>query len=218
MSQGNWADADFSGLKDLHGKFSSSNMLRCLFIGSDLSGLLLKNNNVDSCDFSNSNFSNSHIHHSNLLNNLFKNCSLKETEFSGSNLSGCNLTDASLQETRFSTSFMYGCDLTGADLTGVVIKSGGLEKNTITDSVWSHTSFIGSHLVDMVFEGKLENCSFENCSFKKVTFQNVTLINTFFKNNNLKKVQFIDCKVDRMTFAFLKTGKADLTGITLLPS
>jgi len=34
MSRGNWVGADFSGLKNLHQKFSSSNMQRCLFIGS----------------------------------------------------------------------------------------------------------------------------------------------------------------------------------------
>ena len=84
MSRGNWVDADFSGLKNLHEKFSSSNMQRCKFIGSDLSGLLLKNNNVDSCDFSGSDISNSHIQSSNLSKNIFKDCSLKETEFSES--------------------------------------------------------------------------------------------------------------------------------------
>jgi len=48
-------------------------------------------------------------------------------------------------------------------------------------------------------------------------FQNVTLVNTFFKNNtNLKRIQFIDCKVDRMTYEFLKQGNADLKGVTLL--
>src|SRR5512137_2734233 len=36
MSRGNWVDADFSGLKNLYEKFSSSNMQRCLFVGSDL--------------------------------------------------------------------------------------------------------------------------------------------------------------------------------------
>ena len=54
MSRGNWVDADFSGLNNLHDKFSSSNMQRCLFIASDMSGLLLKSNNVDGCDFSGS--------------------------------------------------------------------------------------------------------------------------------------------------------------------
>jgi uncharacterized protein YjbI with pentapeptide repeats len=207
MSRGNWVDADFSGLKNLHEKFSSSNMQRCKFIGSDLSGLLLKNNNVNSCDFSGSDFSSSHIQNSNLANNLFKECSLKDTEFS--------------------ESYIYGCDFTGADFTGVVIKlggftgvvvkSGGLEKNTIANAVWNRTSFIDTQIADIVFAGTLEDCYFENCAFTRVTFQNSTLINTFFKNNKkLKRIRFIDCKVDRMTYEFLKQGKADLTGITLL--
>ena len=52
MSRGNWVGADFSGLKNLHEKFGSSNMQRCKFIGSDLSGLHLNCNNVERCDFS----------------------------------------------------------------------------------------------------------------------------------------------------------------------
>lgn len=196
MSRGNWADADFSGLKNLHEKFSSSNMQRCLFIGSDLSGLLLTSNNVNSCDFTGSDFSSSHIQNSNLSNNLFKDCSLKETEFSGS--------------------YIYGCDFTDADFTGVVVKSGGFEKNTIANAVWNSTSFIDTQIVDIVFDGTLEDCYFENCVFTRVKFQNSTLINTFFKNKSLKRIRFIDCQADRMTYAFLKNGKADLTGITLL--
>ena len=51
----------------------------------------------------------------------------------------------------------------------------------------------------------------------EVKFQNSTLINTFFKNNKkLKQVQFIDCKTDKLTYAFLKNENADLSGITLL--
>ena len=196
MSRGDWVDADFSGLKNLHEKFSSSNMQRCLFIGSDMSGLLLKNNNVDSCDFSGSDFSNSHIQNSHLSNNLFKDCSLKET--------------------KFSESYIYGCDFTGADFTGVEFKSGGLEKNTIANAVWNRTSFKTIYVADIVFEGTLEDCYFENCSFTRVTFKNATLINTFFKNKSLKRIRFIDCQADRMTYEFLKNGKADLSGITLL--
>ncbi|MFH0842127.1 MAG: pentapeptide repeat-containing protein [Bacteroidota bacterium] len=196
MSRGNWVDADFSGLKNLHDKFSSSNMQRCKFIGSDMSGLLLKSNNVDTCDFSNSDFSRSHIQNSNLSNNLFKDCSMKETEFS--------------------ESYICGCDFTGADFTGVVLKSGGLEKNTIANAVWNRTSFIDTQIADIVFAGTLEDCYFENCAFNRVTFQNATIINTFFKNKSLKRIRFIDCQADRMTYEFLKNGKADLTGITLL--
>ena len=198
MSRGNWVDADFSGLKNLHEKFSSSNMQRCMFIGSDLPGLLLKNNNVDTCDFSGSNFSSSHVQNSHLSANLFKDCSLKETEFSGS--------------------YISGCDFTNADFTGVVIKTGGFQKNTITNTVLHRTTFIATQLADIVFDGTLDDCYFENCAFTRVTFQNAKLTNTFFKNKSLKRIKFIDCQVDRMTYAFLKNGKADLTGITLLNS
>jgi len=101
--------------------------------------------------------------------------------------------------------------------SGVVIKSGGYEKNTIEKAVWIRTSFIDTQIADIVFTGTLEDCCFENCAFTRVTFRNATLINTFFKNNNkLKRIRFIDCKADRMTYEFLNQGKADLTGITLL--
>ena len=196
MSRWNWVDADFSGLKNLQEKFRSSNMQRCLFIGSDMAGLLLKSNNVNSCDFSGSDISNSRILSSNLINNLFKDCSLKETEFSG-----CHIK---------------GCDFSGADFTKAVVKSGAFMKNTIADAVWNGSSFNTIQIADIIFEGKLEDCSFENCVFTRVTFRNSTLINTFFKNRRLKHIRFVDCQTDRLTYEFLKNGKADLTGITLL--
>jgi len=196
MSRGNWMDADFSGLKNLHEKFSSSNMLRCKFSGSEMSGLLLKSNNVLACDFSGSDFSRSQIQNSNFSNNLFKDCSMKETEFLHT--------------------YITDCDFTGADFTGVIIKSGGFGKNTIVDAIWNCTSFIDSHIADVIFNGTLQDCSFENCSFTKLTFKNAIILNTFFKNKSLKRIQFIDCQADRITYEFLKNGKADLTGIKLL--
>ena len=195
MSRGNWVDADFSGLKNLHEKFSSSNMQRCKFTGSDLSGLLLKSNNVDSCEFSGSDISSSHIQSSNLGNNIFKDCSLKEAEFSESNINGC--------------------DFSGADFTGAAFKYSTFLKNTLANAVWNRTSFIGMAIDDTIFDGAIEDCYFENCAFYRVTFQNATITNTFFKNKSLKRIRFIDCQADRMTYEFLKAGKADLTGITL---
>lgn len=111
MSSGNWVDADFSGLKNLHDKFSASNMQRCLFIGSDLSGLLLKNNHVDNCNFSNSDISNSQIRNSHLVKNLYTECLLKKTEFSN-----CHIAS---------------CDFTNADCKGVIIKSSSFIKNKL---------------------------------------------------------------------------------------
>jgi uncharacterized protein YjbI with pentapeptide repeats len=226
MSLGNWVDADFSGLKNLHEKFDSSNMRLCKFNDSNLSGLLLKTNNVDSCDFSGSDLSNSRIQNSNLQNNIFRNCLLSEIEFSGTYIDSCDFYDSKLHGTKFTKSFIYGCNLSGVDFTNVMIKTGGftgVEKskhpnsNTIINAVWNHTSFIDTQIADLVFTGTLDDCYFENCKFTRVIFRDATLINTFFKNNkNLKRVQFIDCKTDRMTYEFLKQGMADLSGITLL--
>jgi len=196
MSSGNWVDADFSGLDNLQEKFSASNMQRCKFIGSNLSGLLLKNNHVVGCDFSDSNISGSHIQGSHLAGNKFGNCSLTDAEFSGSHITGC--------------------DFSHTDFTGVSVKNSAFVKNTMTDVAWNRTSFKGTQLTDIVFNGKVEDCSFENCSFTRITFQNATLINTFFKNRSLKHIKFIDCKADRMTYEFLKNGKADLHGIILV--
>lgn len=226
MSRANWVDADFSGLENLDEKFDSSNMQHCKFNGSNLSGLYLKNNNVENCEFSSSHISNSRIQNSSLSGNIFKDCSLNETEFSGSYIDRCDFSGANFSGTKFSKSFIYGCNLSGANFTGMEIKSGGftgidkskdLKKNTIENAVWNRSSFIDTHIADLVYTGTLENCYFEDCKFTRVIFQDATFYNTFFKNNrNLKRIQFINCKADRMTYEFLKQGQADLTGITLL--
>lgn len=196
MSRWNWRDADFSGLKNLHEKFNSSNMLRCKFDGSEMSGLLLKSNNVQTCNFSGSDFRRSQIQSSNLSNNLFINCSMNETVFT--------------------QTLITDCDFTGADFTGVTFKSCGFGKNTVADTKWIGTSLIDTHIADVIFSGTLQGCSFENCSFARLTFKNATILNTFFKNKSLKKIHFIDCKADRITYEFLKNGKANLKGITLI--
>lgn len=235
MSLGNWVDGDFSGLKNVHQKFNSSNMQRCKFIGSDLSGLLLKSNNIDSCDFSGSNISSSQIRGSHFDNNLFNGSSLKEAEFSKSHVKACDFSSSdissshiegshfgdnlfrntSFKEAKFLKSYVSSCDFFSADFTGVEFKSGGFVHNAIGNAVWNRSSFIGMQIEDIIFDGTLEDCYFENCVFNWVKFQNATLTNTFFKNNRFKRIKFVDCQADRITYEFLKNGKADLTGITL---
>ena len=197
MSKGNWVDADFSGLKNLQEKFSSSNMKNCKFMNSDLSGLILGKNNIELCDFSSSDLRDSKIQCSNLLNNQFTNCSFIDAELLKSNIGKCDFT-----ETNFS---------------GAEIVNGYFDSNIITSVVWKFTSFKNTGISDIVFEGIIEDCHFENCAFYNTKFENATILNTFFKyNRKLKKVQFINCKVDKMTYAFLKNNEANLTGLTLL--
>jgi uncharacterized protein YjbI with pentapeptide repeats len=198
MSSGNWIDADFSGLNGLKDKFSSSNMKNCRFIGSELSDLMLKGNNIVGCDFSNSDLRNSKIQASDLARNNFTGCSFIDAVFSSSEIGNCEFSNASLSGAEFHASEFYKC--------------------TLTNAIWNLTSFKHTHLADLVFNGSIENCAFDHCSFSKVRFQNARIINTFFKSKKLKGIQFIDCQLDRMTYEFLKNGKADLEGVTVIPA
>lgn len=195
MSEGNWVDANFSGLKNLNEQFNSSNMQRCLFIASDLSELQLKNNHVQNCDFSGSTLKSSQIHHSHLHKNKFNDC---------------NLEDAVFTDSHFSTS-----DFSYVNFTGTKIAGCDFEKNTLTNSLWNRCTVQDSQIAETVFDRDLEDCSFESCHFKKVSFENMTLRNCFFKNCSLKGIRFGDCQADALTFEFLRIGKADLTGLTL---
>lgn len=196
MSGWNWVDSDFSGLKNLQTKFSASNMLKCLFVGSHLSGLVLKSNNVVNCNFSESDISSSQIKSSNIVGSQFINCSLQDTFISSSQLKNC--------------------DFSSSDFTGADFKYSSIMKCTVNGAVWVGTTFNGTQLSDVIFDSDIKSCSFENCDISKTTFKNLTFTDTFFKGKSLKKIKFIECKADKITYAFLKNGKADVTGITVI--
>ncbi len=196
MSQGSWVNADFSGLKNLQEKFGTSNIKNCKFVGSEMSGLVLKTNHVDTCNFSNSNLNNSNIQASHIVHSIFKNCSLKDAVFSSSHIKNCNFEDA--------------------EFSGLSIKSSSFVANKVEGATWTSVSFHSSEISNVVLGGEINDCSFEYCSFSKVTFKNATLKNTFFKCKTLKQIVFIDCKADRITYEFLKNGKANLKGIEII--
>lgn len=197
MSQGNWVDADFSGLKDLKDKFSASNIKDSKFHNSDLSGLTLKANSIKNSDFSNSNLRASKIQSSLLSKNTFSNCILIDSEIVKSEINDCNFN--------------------GANFSGAEFLKCNFQKNTIENTVWENTSFKDTAISNIVFNGTIENSTIENCSFKAVKFQNATILNTFFKHNRkFNKVEFIDCKVDKMSYAFLKSNGARLEGISII--
>ncbi len=197
MSSGNWTDADFSGLKNLKEKFSSSNIKNCKFLNSDLSELVLASNNIELCDFSSANLRNSKIQSSNLLNNQFNACSFIDASFIKNNIEKCNFSEA--------------------NFSGTEVFVVNFENNEISNAVWKFTAFKNSNLSNITFEGNIDDCHFEHCSFYKVKFKDATILNTFFKyNKRFKKVEFVNCKVDKITYAFLKNNDANLTEVTIL--
>lgn len=196
MSESNWINVDFSGIRNIQERFHSANVKKCQFIAADLSNVQMKSNNLDYCDFSQAKLTNMLIQKSNLTQ--------------------CSLKSANLKETEFVSSFLSSCDLTKSDLTKVLFSYAGIDKLNFDQVELNRTAFVNTRLSNVQFSGTMDRCSFEKCSFSKVTFHKVKFIQTFFKYNELKRVKFTDCEADRLTYELLKHGKADLSGIKLV--
>lgn len=194
MSNSSWVDADFSGLKDLKDKFSSSNIKNCKFIGSTLSGLTFKGNAIANCDFSQADIRNGRIQATEIIKTAFNRTILIDTKIQQSEIRNCNFDNA--------------------NLSGAEFENSNFQKNSMENVLLKHTSFKNIGFSEITFEGNIEDCSFENCSFKSVKFQNAIILNSFFKHNRkFNKVEFINCEVDKLTWAFLKSNGAKLEGI-----
>jgi hypothetical protein len=196
MSESNWVSVDFSGIKNIQENFHSAHVKKCQFNGADLSNVQMKSNNFDYCDF---------------LNAKLVNMSIQKT-----NMAHCSLKGVNLKETEFLRTFISSSDFAKTDLTKVLFEYSGLEKLNLGLAVLNRTAFVNTRLSNVQFSGTLDRCSFEKCVFSKVTFHKAKLTQTFFKYNDLKRVAFIDCEADQLTYELLKHGKADLTGIKLV--
>lgn len=197
MSKSHWADADFSGLKDIKDQFNSSNIKNCKFVKSDLSGLTLKGNAITDCDFSQS--------------------EIRNGKFYASEISKSSFHDASLIDAEIQKSEIKNSNFDRSNLSGVEFINSTFQKNSIEHAVLKHTSFKNISFSEIIFSGNVEDCTFDNCSFRGVKFIKATILNTFFKHNRkLHKVEFLDCRVDALTFAFLKSNGANIDGITLI--
>lgn len=197
MSNNNWVDADFSGLRDLNDRFSSSNIKNCKFVSSELSGLTLKGNAIADSDFSYSDLRNSKIYASEILKSTFKETNFIDAEFHQSEIKNCNFDKS--------------------NFSGTVFINSNFQKNSIESVMLKHTTFKNIGISETTFGGKIEDCTFENCFFRNVKFQNATILNSFFKHNRkLNKVVFTDCKVDKLTWAFLKSNGAKTDGVIII--
>ncbi len=190
FSGDSYVDADFSGLNNVNEKLSGSSFKKCKFVESDLSNISFKGNSIKECDFQKANMRNSKFYGSELRENSFQNTSLIDASIEGSEIKNCNFTDA--------------------NLSGLEINTSEFRNNNIENVIWKHVSFKETQFTEIVFSGILEDCTFSQCSFSKTIFKNATIKNCFFKYSDLKRVSFIDCQVDKLTYEFLKNCKANL--------
>jgi len=196
MSGGSWANADFSGLFGLAERFSGANIDKCRFVGSELSGLVLKSNNITRSDFTGSDLSGCHFTYAHLDTNTFAGCDFSNSRFLKSNVTGC--------------------DFSKANLTNATYKWGNFKKNTFDDAVLYRTKFEFGQLTEITFTGRLTECTFENCDFARVTFSSAVLNRCFFKNAKLRRATFVNCRADRLTYAFIQNCGANMSGVTMV--
>lgn len=196
MSHTNWTDADFSGISGLTAKFNGANIDKCKFVGSELAGLILKGNNINRSDFSRSDLSGCRFSGSNLVNDIFSGCDFSMSEIMSSSVKNCDFSEANLKNAVFKTNHLKKIQFSGAVLSGTVFKL--------------------SQLTDIIFDGEIEDCTFENNDFASVEFNGAIIRNTFFKNCKLKRAKFINCKADRLSYSFMASCKADLSGVEII--
>lgn len=196
MSGGNWTDADFSGLCGLAEKFSGANIQRCRFVQAELSGLTLRGNNIEGSDFSRADLSGCKFSGANLQRDSFAGCDFSQSEFIRSNVENC--------------------DFSGANLTGLVSRWSNFERVELGGAILYKTKFAFGQLSEITLGGEITECSFENCDFGRVTFDGAVFRRCFFKNAKLRRAKFAGCRADRLTYAFLKSCKADLTDVAVL--
>ena len=195
MSSGSWVDADFSGIYGLAEKFGSSNIAGCRFVGSELIGLKLKSNNILHCDFTRADLSGSVFTGSNFEYDLFIGSTLQKSEFLRCTIKEGSFSEAALLNTVFRKTYITKTDFCQAQLHGA--------------------SFLSTQLADVRLGGDINGCSFDNCDFHRVEFVGATIRNTFFKYGKFRQTSFSGCMVDKLSYAFLKACKADLSGVEL---
>lgn len=197
LSGESYKEADFSGIKNIKDKLSGSSFNKCNLSEADLSGITFKGNSIKDCNF----------FHSDLRN----------SKFYGSEIRASSFINASLIDASVDASEIRNCDFSKADLSGITFLKSEFRNNKMEDSTWKHASFDNTQFTEITFSGLLEDCSFSSCAFSKVTFKNATIKSSFFKYCDLKRVEFLDCHTDKLTYQFLKNCKANLAGINLIP-
>lgn len=196
MSNSNWTGGDFSGLHGLAQALGGANIDSCKFINSELAGLILKGNNIRRSDFSHSNLKKCKCSGTNFERDIFITCDFSKSEFLRSGIKNCDFSGANLTEVVFKWSHLQNIKLYGATLQG--------------------TAFRTCQLSTITFDGQITDCSFENCDFAQVEFKEAIICNTFFKNCKLNRAKFIACKCDKLSYAFMKSCKADLSDVEII--
>ncbi len=136
----------------------------------------------------------------------FNSSSLRGSDFSGSDLTRSSFKWCDLRDVRFDGATLTDVIFTGADLRGA----------SFTGCVLDRTNFKQCEMTGVSFDNlTLVETNFDQAQVKGTTFRNATLRNVAFETE-VKKANFDQATMDKLTYAMLKSYGADLTGVRVI--
>lgn len=152
---------------------------------------------------------------SNLENSDFKSTSVHDGQFNYSNLKGSDFSYSDLTNSSFKCSSLDQVNFTGANLSGAQIVKSSARKAIFTDCIFENTSFKSSDFSGVSFDNLTFNgVVFDYAGLRKTSFRNAVFNNVSFKTD-VKKTIFDGATMDKLTYALLKSYKADLSNVTV---
>jgi len=184
MAFANWKDKDFSGLQNVGGRFSCSNIINCNFSGSELANAVLKANVIKNSNFDKTDLKGGKFKAAHLTDSSFVGCDFGNAVFVSTHLGDNDFSKSKFGSTVFKTSVIMKCNFENVNLSGTEFKNCKFKSVKISGEV------IDANFVAVVFKDVI----FEDCKFE----------NTLFKHIKLNSVQFVNCTADATTYAFLQ--------------
>jgi uncharacterized protein YjbI with pentapeptide repeats len=214
---------------------SSEQTLLTNFSGSDLVKTDFASVTAHGRKFNGSALSNSDFSGADLTGSSFIGSDVRGTNFDGANLTDCimeanDLTDASfnkatLVRTRLNKSSLNGVKFIDATLADVSLCKTDLRKTIFENCVFDGVDFDYSDLSGVCLDGqtfinvKFHNGALTDATFNGATLKNVSFRSTFALTNkyyrDIKTIRFAGARMDKLTYAALKSIGANLSEVTV---
>ncbi|MHB1277062.1 MAG: pentapeptide repeat-containing protein [Bacteroidia bacterium] len=206
FSGSNLPESDFAGVVAHKRKFNGSALQGTDFSGADLTGSSFIGSDVSGADFNATNLTDCSLKASDLKEGYFHKTILVRTVFSSSDLTGAKFIEANLTDVRVTATDLTKAVFEDCSFTGVVFKSSDLSGLNFDGQTFSYVRF------DKV---ALKGTTFRNATLKNVSFlPSLALTNKYFRA--VKTINFEGAKMDKLTYAVLKSYEADLAKVTLI--
>lgn len=179
----------------------------------DLSKMYLKNSDFKGVSIQSGKFDASDLRESD-----FSGSDLKESSFKYSDLRNEIFDGANLSMAKFIMSDLRSVSLVGSDLTAAKFSMCDLREANFKNCIFNNTEFDTCDITNLSFDNQTFNGTvFKKSGLKDTSFKNAVFRNVLFKYcRDVKKANFDGATMDKLTYATLKSSKANLDNVTII--